>query len=293
MPNGDTYKPENQKRTFQGPVTLRHAMTNSINVPAVRMILTVGPEAAVDVARRCGIQGRLLPYPSTALGASEVTLSDLTAAYTVYPNLGILHQPWSITEVQDRNGASLERGQIHSQEALAAPVAAVMTTIFEDVINKGTGASVRWKGITCPAGGKTGTMDDYMDAMFVGFTSEYTMGVWVGFDTKKTLGRDMTGSSAALPVWIETMKVALEGADCQEFEVPPGVVWETVCAESGVRAVPQCVDTYREIFVRGDEPSEPCPIHGLGQTVDLWSPTTTFDDLDRAARRAGDAELRH
>ncbi len=293
MPNGDTYKPENTKRTFQGPVTMRTAMTKSINVPAVRMILTVGPEAAVDVARRCGISGRLLPFPSTALGASEVTLSDLTAAYTVYPNQGILHRPWSIQEVRDRNGAVLERGQVQSEEALAAPVAAVLTSMFEDVMNKGTGASARWKGVTCPAGGKTGTMDDYMDAMFVGFTSEYTMGVWVGFDVKKTLGRDMTGTSAALPIWIETMKVALEGTDCTEFETPDGIVWESVCRDSGVKAVPQCPDAFREMFVRGDEPVEPCPIHGLGQTVDLWSPATSFDELDRASRRTDEDELRN
>lgn len=292
MPNGSLYKPENQKRNFVGPVTMRHAMRKSINVPAVRMILTVGPEAAVDVAHRCGITGRLFPYPSTALGASEVRLLDLTSAYTVYPNLGIRHRPYSILEVQDRNGTTIQRGQVVSEEALSAPVAAVMTSIFEDVMDSGTGASARWKGVTCPAGGKTGTMDDYTDATFVGFTSVYTMGVWVGFDVKQTLGPNMTGTAAALPIWIETMKVALEGTDPQPFEVPEGVVWETVCSESGVRAVPECRVTYSEIFVKGDEPREPCPIHNGGAALDLWSEQTSFDALDRASRDQGDDDLR-
>ncbi|MEZ5066794.1 MAG: PBP1A family penicillin-binding protein [bacterium] len=289
MPNGDVYKPENTKRDFKGPMTMRTAMSKSVNVPAVRMILTVGPPAAIDVARRCGISGRLNPYPSTALGASEVTLLDITSSYTVYPNLGILNRPWSIREVTDRNGATLERGHVESHEALAAPVAAVMTSIFEDVMDKGTGASARWKGITCPAGGKTGTMDDYADALFVGFTSEVTMGVWVGFDVKRSLGRDMTGTAAALPVWIETMKTALDGTSPEEFPVPPGVTWRTVCTASGVLATPACPETYSEIFVEGDEPKVRCPVHGAEASFDPWDRAISFEELDRAARdHAGD-----
>jgi len=288
MPNGDVYKPENTKRNFQGPMTMRYALSRSVNVPAVRMILTVGPEAAVDVARRCGIRGRLLPYPSTALGATEVTLMDLTAAYTVFPNLGILNRPWSILEVRDRNGSVLETGSVVSQEALSAPVAAVMTTLLEDVMTNGTGASARWKGVTAPAGGKTGTMDDYTDALFVGFTSEYTCGVWVGFDVKQTLGKDMTGSAAALPVWIDVMRVALEGKHPQAFEIPPGLVWKEVCQESGLRAVPECFETYREVFVEGDEPTEPCPIHYAGSTLDPWNQDISFEALDRQSRTGPD-----
>jgi penicillin-binding protein 1A len=288
MPNGDLYKPENQQRQFRGPMTMRYALAKSINVPAVRMILTVGPEAAVDVARRCGLRGRILPYPSTALGACEVTLIDLTAAFTVFPNQGILHRPWSILEVRDRNGSILETGSVVSQEALSAPVAGVMTSLLEDVMTTGTGASARWKGVTAPAGGKTGTMDDYTDAFFVGFTSEYTCGVWVGFDVKRTLGDDMTGGAAALPVWIDVMRVALEGKRPQPFEVPAGLVWKEVCLESGLRAVPECAETYREVFVEGNEPSEPCPVHYGGSTLDPASEDISFEALDRQSRAESD-----
>ena len=294
MPNGDIYKPENQKRNFRGPMTMRFALSRSVNVPAVRMILTVGPEAAVNVARRCGIGGRLLPYPSTALGASEVRLLDLTSAFTVFPNQGILHRPWAVREITDRNGTQLERGQIQSQEALDAPVAYVMTNLLEEVINSGTGASARWKGISAPAGGKTGTMDDYMDALFVGFTPKYTMGVWVGFDVKRTLGDNMTGTAAALPIWIDVMKVALEGEQhlLDPFPQPDGIVWEEVCQESGVKSVPRCREVYRELFVEGSEPTEACPIHSTGAKLDLWTDDTSFDALDRQAREEAEAELK-
>jgi penicillin-binding protein 1A len=292
LPNGDVYKPENQKRNFQGPMTMRRALSKSVNVPAVRMILTVGPEAAVDVARRCGIRGNLRPYPSTALGASEVTLLDLTAAYTVFPNLGILHRPWAIREVRDRNGAVLERGKVSSREALSAPVAAVMTTLLEEVVNTGTAASARWKGITGPAGGKTGTMDDYTDALFVGFTPRYTMGVWVGFDLKQTLGKNMTGSAAALPVWIDVMKEIQRGPDPEPFEIPPGVVWREVCTESGSLASPDCPETYREIFVEGDEPQDVCPIHAGSGPIDLWEGELEFEALEREEGSSPEEDLR-
>jgi penicillin-binding protein 1A len=291
MPSGIPYKPENHERNFQGPVTMRTAIAKSINVPAVRMILTVGPEAAVDVARRCGISGRLLPYPSTALGACEVTLLDLTSAYTVFPNHGILHRPLAIREIRDRNGAVLERGEIVSREVLSAPVASVMTNLLEEVMKTGTGASARWKGVTAPAGGKTGTMDDYTDAFFVGFTSRYTLGVWVGFDVKKSLGDDMTGTEAALPVWIDVMSRVLPGETNEPFEIASGVAWHKVCAQSGLLASPECAGAYREIFVEGYEPKEICPIHGGDTPLELQG-EESFEAIDRTSRGQASSELR-
>jgi penicillin-binding protein 1A len=282
LPNGDVYKPENTYRSFRGPVTMRTALTKSINVPAVRMILTVSPRAAVNVARRCGISGVLHPYPSLALGASEVTLIDLASSYSVFPNLGIHHEPWFIQSVADRNGTVLETGRPTTREALAAPVAAVMTNLLEGVVDRGTASSVRWKGFRLPAGGKTGTMDDYMDALFVGFTPQYTMAVWVGFDVKKTLGEKMTGSAAALPVWIEVMKAAHANLpDPPPFEVPDGVVWLEVCPESGLLAKGECVASFPEIFVQIDAPDDTCPIHGEEAAYDAQTGDLQFDQLDR------------
>ena len=286
MPSGKPYKPENTKRNFQGPMTMRYAVARSVNVPAVRMILEVGPAAAVEVAKRCGFRTRIFPYPSTALGASEVYLIDLTAAYTVFPNLGILQHPWAIREVRDRNGAVLEQGTPNTEEALSAPVAAVVSSMLQEVMRTGSGASARGKGLTVPAGGKTGTMDDYMDAIFVGYTPVYTAAVWVGFDVKKTLGKDMTGSAAALPVWIEVMKVAHEGLDPEPFDVPSGVTWKEVCSTTGVIASAECPERYREIFVLGDEPKETCPVHHRGGSLDPWGDEISFDAIDREKAEA-------
>jgi penicillin-binding protein 1A len=280
MPSGKPYKPENTKRNFQGPMTMRFALSHSVNVPAVRTILEVGPAAAVEVGKRCGFRTRILPYPSTALGACEVYLIDLASAYTVFPNLGILEHPWGVREVRDRNGSVLERGMSHTEEALSAPVAAVVSSMLQEVMRTGTGASVRGKGFTVPAGGKTGTMDDYMDACFVGYTPLYTMAVWVGFDVKKTLGRDMTGTAAALPVWIEVMKMAHEGKDVDAFEIPSGVVWKEVCSTSGALGSAECPQPYREIFVMGDEPKQLCPVHHEGSALE-WGDEISFEAIDR------------
>jgi membrane carboxypeptidase/penicillin-binding protein len=164
-----------------------------------------------------------------------------------------------------------------------------MNSLLGDVMDHGTGAPARARGFTAPAGGKTGTMDDYMDAMFVGYTSLQTAGVWVGFDVKRTLGKDMTGSAAALPVWTDIMKAATLGKDPQPFDVPPGVAWAEVCSESGELAVDECPSHYREIFVDGHVPTELCPIHHRGRVLDARKDESLFDNLDREQRSRAQA----
>lgn len=295
LPGGKVYAPVNHGGTFQGAMSMRQALTHSVNIPAVRTIMTIGPKKAVEVAQKCGITTKLRAVPSLALGSSEVTLLELTAAYTVFPNGGILHKPWFVREILDRNGGEIERGRVDSQEVLPEPVAAVMTDMLEDVMDKGTGAMARASGFKEPAGGKTGTMDEYTDAFFVGFTSEFTMGVWVGFDAKKSLGHEMTGTAAALPIWTETMKVLHESRHGQRFEMPEGVVSREVCGESGYLATSACPTTYREIFPEGKQPKELCPIHNTGRTLDLHKDEGSFEVLDRQlfdeSLSTGDDEL--
>ncbi len=283
LPGGKTYSPGNHGGQFLGAMTMRTALTHSVNIPAVRMILTIDPKSAVKMAQRCGITSKLRAVPSLALGSSEVTLLELTAAYTVFPSGGILHKPWFVREIVDRNGAAIERGRIESQEVLSEPIAAVMTDLLEDVMDKGTGYPARAAGFLEPAGGKTGTMDEYTDAFFVGFTSLYTMGVWVGFDAKKTIGYEMTGTAAALPIWIEAMKAAHEGKKASKFEVPDGVVSREVCRDSGYLATSACSATYREIFPEGNQPTELCPVHNSSRTLDLHDDDGSFERLDREA----------
>ncbi len=281
MPNGDIYSPANHGGTFEGAMTMRDALVRSINVPAVRTILTVSPKKVVKVAQRFGITTKLRAVPSLALGSSEVTLLELTAAYTVFPNGGILHRPWFVREIRDRNGADLERGRMESEEALAEPVAAVMTDLLEDVMDRGTGYPARAAGFREPAGGKTGTMDEFTDAFFVGFTSMYTMGVWVGFDTKKSIGHEMTGTAAALPIWTAAMLKIHEGKKGAKFDMPDGVVSREVCMESGYLVTAGCINTRREIFPEGKQPKELCPIHNAGRTLDLHQDDRSFELLDR------------
>jgi penicillin-binding protein 1A len=281
MPNGDVYSPVNHGGTFEGPMTMRDALVRSINVPAVRTILTVGPKKVVKTAQRFGITSNLRAVPSLALGSSEVTLLELTAAYTVFPNGGILHRPWLVREIRDRNGAELERGRMESEEVLGEPVAAVMTDMLEEVMDRGTGYPARAAGFTQPAGGKTGTMDEYTDAFFVGFTSIYTMGVWVGFDTKKSIGHEMTGTAAALPIWTTAMKQIHEGKKGSKFDMPDGVVGRDVCLDSGYLVTSGCTHTRREIFPEGKQPKELCPIHNAGRTLDLHGDDGSFELLDR------------
>jgi penicillin-binding protein 1A len=281
MPNGTVYSPANHGGTFEGPMTMREALVRSVNIPAVRTILTVGPKEVVKTAKKFGITSNLRAVPSLALGSSEVTLLELTAAYTVFPNGGILHRPWFVREIRDRNDAELERGRMESEEVLEEPIAAVVTDMLEDVMDYGTGASSRAQGFTQPAGGKTGTMDEYTDACFVGFTSYYTMGVWVGFDTKKSIGEEMTGTAAALPIWTTVMIKLHEGKRATRFDLPDGVVSRDVCLDSGYLVTSGCTRIKREIFPEGKQPRELCPIHNTGRTLDLHRDDGSFELLDR------------
>lgn len=281
IPGGKTYRPGNHGGSFQGPMTMRSALVNSVNVPAVRTIMMVGSKKVVELAQDCGITTSLRAVPSLALGSSEVSLLELTAAYTAFPNGGIYHKPWFVQEILDRNGAEIERGRIESHEVFSEPVAAVMTDMLEDVMDKGTGKPARLSGFKEPAGGKTGTMDEYMDACFVGFTSVYTMGVWVGFDIKKSLGHEMTGSVAALPIWTETMKKIHEGKKGQRFDFPEGVITRQVCRGSGYLATANCPSTYTEYFPEGKGPRQRCPMHNENRTLDLHDDDSTFEELDR------------
>src|SRR5205085_10068130 len=152
-------------------------------------------------ARRMGSKSPLGQNLSLALGSSEVNLLELTSAYSVFANRGIRTEPLYILKVEDRNGTVLEKNSPRPQEVLSEETSGVMTSMLQSVVDHGTGAPARAMGFTIPAAGKTGTMDNYMDAWFVGFVPSLVAGVWVGFDQKKPIGPGMTGARAALPAW--------------------------------------------------------------------------------------------
>ena len=246
--DGTLYQPGNYDRVFRGPVTLRFALQESINIPAIKLLRKVGTSLVASYARRMGIKSPIGQNLSMALGSSEVTLLEITSAYGVFANRGIRTEPISILKVEDKNGTVLEKNAPRPAEVLSEGTTAVMTSMLQSVMDHGTGFPARTQGFTLPAAGKTGTMDEYMDARFVGYIPSLVCGVWVGFDQKKTIGPGMTGARAALPIWTDFMIGATRGRPVEDFPEPEGAVSRMVCAETGMLATDHCPNVTSEML---------------------------------------------
>jgi penicillin-binding protein 1A len=273
MGNGETWTPENFDRRFRGPVTLRHALTNSINVPTVRLMFDVGIQAVIDYARDAGITSDLPPYGSLALGAADLNPLEVLRAYTVYPTYGTRITPIAITRVEDRNGNVIRSYTPARTRVLSEQEAYIITTILEDVVEKGTARyGVRGQGFEWPAAGKTGTTNESTDAWFVGFTPEYITLTWVGFDRKQRIRYNGTGGVLAAPVWTDFMKVAHEGLEIPEdgFPEPPGLEHVDVTTRTGMLAAGFCgMAAYSEIMIPGTQPEHYCNAPREGSGVPL------------------------
>ncbi|MFQ5877769.1 MAG: penicillin-binding protein 1A [Acidobacteriota bacterium] len=254
----DEYQPNNYYRKYYGLTTLRVALEKSRNISAVKLLNQVGFRKTIEVARKMGITSPLRPYPSMALGTMEVSLIDLATAYSIFPNQGVRVQPHFIRYVTDREGRIREEAQPKVTEAIQADVAYVMTYLLQGVTESGTGAAAR--ALKRPVAGKTGTTDDLADAWFIGFSPSLVAGVWVGFDQKRSLGEAETGARAALPIWIDFMKAALDGQPVEKFPRPANVVYVPIDRETGLRATvdSRCPSTFLEAFVEGTEPVAGC-----------------------------------
>jgi penicillin-binding protein 1A len=253
-PNQPPYSPQNYDRTYLGPITLRYALEQSRNVPTVRLVHDLGVNTMVEYARRFGFTGKLQPYLSLALGASEATLLEVTSAYTVFPNQGVRMRPYSVLQVLDREGNLLEENRPEPRDAIRADTAFVVTNVLRGVTMRGTAAAAA--SLNWPVAGKTGTMDEYTDAWFVGFDPDITVGVWVGRDEKKPLGHGETGAQAALPIWMDFMKAYIEKrgrANVPEFSPPGNIVFLAVDRRSGSPTV-EATNAINEAFISGTEP---------------------------------------
>jgi penicillin-binding protein 1A len=257
---GEDYSPQNIDGEFRGAMSIRDALKESINVPAVRTLMRVTPDVVIDTARRLGVGSDLYPVPSLALGSCEVTLLEMTSALSAFPSLGVRAEPTMIARVEDRDGHVLEESRPRLHEALSPQTAYVLTTMLESVVNEGTAARIRASGFRGSAAGKTGTPNDYTDAWFIGFTPELVCGVWVGFDRKESIGEDQTGARTALPIWIRFMNAAGR-ADDPPFARPDGIVERTVCHETGLLATSVCPVPRLEVFVSEFVPTSPCNLH--------------------------------
>jgi penicillin-binding protein 1A len=247
------YTPLNYDHKFEGPVTLRHALEDSRNVPAVRVMEQIGPSQVINYARRLGLESPLPPYLAVALGAAEATLSEMTSAFAVFPNQGVRMRPYSIQKVTDREGNVLEENRPEGRDAIRADTAFVMTNLLRGVVLRGT--AIKAAALNWPIGGKTGTTDDYTDAWFIGFDPDITIGVWVGLDQKKPIGHNQTGSEAALPIWIDIMKAWIgDRSEPPKFEPPGNIVFVSVDKASGSAADETTPGAISEAFIAGTEP---------------------------------------
>lgn len=253
-PEQDLYEPQNYDNTFEGPITLRRALEKSRNVPAVWLMNAVGPDIVVDFARRVGFSSPVPPYLSVALGSAEATLAEVTSAYSVFPNGGTRMVPMQIKRILDRDGKVLEEHRPQARDALRADTAYIMVSLMRGVVQRGTAQRAR-RELAWPVGGKTGTMDEYTDAWFVGFDPNITVGVWVGYDEKRTLGDKEEGARVALPIWLEFMKAYVDGQPAPEGFVPPGnIVFTTVDQMTGEVVEPWTRGAIQEAFIAGTEP---------------------------------------
>ncbi len=213
------YTPHNYDEKFEGTITLRRALAQSRNIPALKLANKIGIKTVIDYAERFGITARLPPYLPVALGSAEITLLEQTSAYSVFPNDGVRVTPRYITKVTDYEGRVLEEDYPEVKDVVSVRTARIMTGMLREVVLHGTGVAAA--KLPFPVAGKTGTTNDFTDAWFMGFSPTMTCGVWLGFDEKKTLGAKETGARAALPIWMNFMNAALAGKDPGQFQPPP------------------------------------------------------------------------
>ncbi len=271
----DEWTPRNARDDSPAALTLRAALVESDNRAAAQLQQQVGTGRVLRIAERAGLEG-LPDVPSLALGTGLVTPLALTTAFAVFPNGGYAVEPRDITRIVDADGATAETRPVVRTQVLSPEVAFQMVTMLEDVIGRGTGASARRLGVRGAVGGKTGTTDDFKDAWFVGFSSSLVVGVWVGFDDPKTMGREAYGSRQALPIWADFMRRASRVRPARDFERPAGLHDEVLCAISYRKPVDGC-PLYTEYFKDGDDvPGELCTLHEgsirqrLARTVQGW-----------------------
>nr|MBA2303676.1 hypothetical protein [Acidobacteriota bacterium] len=272
-------------------------------------------------AQRMGIESPLPMVPSLALGTGDVTLMELTAAYTAFANRGTTSMPRLFTRVEDSSGETIFLNHERHTKAITEATAYMMSSMLSDVISGGTGTGVRHDGFRLPAAGKTGTTDDYADAWFIGYTPRVVTGVWFGLDTPAPIMTRGFGGTVAAPAWARFMKAATRGAGPDWYEMPSDVEKVAICRLSGARATPSCQhhyvpvalpvpatgvaavgyvapaaglppsepSVYDELFAVGTISAELCPMHtpspAYGGFVGSTLEASTTLTVDAAARR--------
>jgi penicillin-binding protein 1A len=209
------YAPHNYENDFKGRMTIANAFAESRNVPAIKLAARVGIRKVIDVAHRFGVTSNIPAYLPVALGAVEISLDEQVASYSVFPNDGVRVTPHLLRKVSNADGIPLWEDRPEVSQVISQQTARTMMTLLRGVTQHGTGAAAAQ--LNHPVGGKTGTTSDYTDAWFLGFSPSVTCGVWVGFDSRESLGEKETGAKAALPIWITFMRAAIAGKPDEQF----------------------------------------------------------------------------
>jgi len=271
---GVPWSPRNYEDRYEGRVTVRRALEHSLNAATVRVAQRVGLPAVLETARALGIQSDLTPGPALALGASEVVPIELARAYLAFANGGRRPRSASgLRAVYDADGSSVTLAGQDPTQVISPAEAYLMTSLLEGVVNSGTGAGARAAGLTGAVAGKTGTTNDARDAWFVGYSPRLLALVWVGFDAGEAHG--LSAAEAALPIWTDFMRQALEVYPSPAFTVAEGITIASVDSANGKLANRFCPVTNREVFLTGTEPP-PCDEHGGAadqlreQVTDWW-----------------------
>jgi penicillin-binding protein 1A len=213
------YIPHNYDDKFEGLITLRRALAQSRNIPALKLADRIGIRTVIEYAHRFGVTSTIPAYLPVALGSAEITLIEQTSAFSVFPNDGVRLAPRYIKKVTDYEGRVLEEDFPDIKDVIGSRTARIMTSMLREVVLHGT--AVAAAKMPYPLAGKTGTTNDFTDAWFIGFSPSLTCGVWMGYDEKKSLGPKESGGHAALPIWIQFMGVALAGKEPGEFQLAP------------------------------------------------------------------------
>jgi 1A family penicillin-binding protein len=271
----DEWTPRNAEDDAPDELTLRAALLESNNRAASLLQQQIGSGRVLRVASRSGLDD-LPNVPSLALGSGLVSPLAITTAFSVFPNGGFAVRPRAITRVRDADGSTAFEQRVDPERVLPPDVAYQMVSMLGDVIDRGTGAQAKRLGISFPAGGKTGTTNEFKDAWFVGFSSSVVAGVWVGFDQPQPIGAEAYGSRYALPIWADFMQRAARVRPPEEFERPAGLLEEELCALSYRKPVDGC-PIYTEFFKEGDQvPGDLCTLHRgsirqrLTRTIQGW-----------------------
>ena len=247
----ETWAPENVDRKYRGPVTLRRALEESINVPTIRLIAAIGVDPVIDLAHRLGITSELRREYAMALGVSEVSLLELMSAYQAFANRGILSPPFAVRRVVGPGEIVLEEQFPQPQQVMREEVAFVLTSVLEGVVERGTGRAA--KRVGRPVAAKTGTTQAAEDLWFLGYTPSVVAGIWLGYDQRRSIGSHETAGKVAAPIWADFMRQSLGDSPVEPFLPPDGVYQTLVNRRTGQQTSSTDPEAIEEYFIRGQE----------------------------------------